>query len=259
MFMNYMSVYHSLVTSLALVLGLVFPNDAQLIQRQPLAGWVICVDPGHGGQTLDPEFKHYYTGGAWGVWTCQTESDVNLRVGLELAQRIHELGGCAILTRDHPGRVTCDPSLVSEIDARIQVAHHCGANVLISIHHNWSPRNPCANYTSALYSRRHVYSQHLARWITLTAAREMKLPSLKPMPGSSFRILNKTDIPTVIIEASFLSNPYEDCRLANPGYNQCEAWAIARGLAYYALTHDPQSGPEVKQLKKAKRLPKAKK
>ena len=48
---------------------------------KPLAGAVIVVDPGHGGQ----RYSKSYTGGTRGVNSGLTESELNLRVAFELA------------------------------------------------------------------------------------------------------------------------------------------------------------------------------
>src|SRR5262252_495258 len=49
---------------------------------EPLAGAIIVVDPGHGGQ----RYSKSYTGGTRGAVLRLTESELNLRVAVELAK-----------------------------------------------------------------------------------------------------------------------------------------------------------------------------
>jgi N-acetylmuramoyl-L-alanine amidase len=40
-------------------------------------------------------------------------------------------------------------------------------------------------------------------------------------------------MPAVLVEAGFITNPYDDLRLSNPVYQRRIAQGIARGLARY--------------------------
>ena len=55
-------------------------GDAGLRAEGPLAGAVIVVDAGHGGQ----RYSQSYTGGTRGTESRLTESELNLRVAFEL-------------------------------------------------------------------------------------------------------------------------------------------------------------------------------
>src|SRR6516162_6508314 len=56
------------------------PSVAMAGDAEPLKGAVIVVDPGHGGQ----RYSKSYTGGTRGVVSKVTESELNLRVAVEL-------------------------------------------------------------------------------------------------------------------------------------------------------------------------------
>src|SRR5438132_5739597 len=75
------------------------PGNVAKGDSGPLAGAVIVVDPGHGGQ----RYSKSYTGGTRGVESRVTESELNLRVALELARLLKENGATVHLTRvgDH--------------------------------------------------------------------------------------------------------------------------------------------------------------
>jgi len=60
------------------VLTLLGAVEARAAEPGPLAGAVIVVDPGHGGQ----RYSKSYTGGTRGVVSKLTESELNLRVAV---------------------------------------------------------------------------------------------------------------------------------------------------------------------------------
>src|SRR5437763_14123308 len=72
----------------------------------PLAGAVIVVDPGHGGQ----RYSKSYTGGTRGLVSRLTESELNLRVALDLAALLKENGATVHLTRDADHRLSPEGS-----------------------------------------------------------------------------------------------------------------------------------------------------
>src|SRR5947208_269249 len=82
----------------------------------PLAGAVIVVDPGHGGQ----RYSKSYTGGTRGEASGLTESELNLRVAVELAKLLKENGATVHLTRDADHRLSPEgSSAADELHARI--------------------------------------------------------------------------------------------------------------------------------------------
>lgn len=56
---------------------------------------------------------------------------------------------------------------------------------------------------------------------------------------AGFVVLKSPDIPSLLIETGFLSNPSEVRRLKNAGYQQRLADAVARGVKAYFWTHAP--------------------
>ncbi len=60
----------------------------------PLDGAVIVVDPGHGGQ----RYSKSYTGGTRGVVSKVTESELNLRVAVELRKLLQAKGATVHMT-----------------------------------------------------------------------------------------------------------------------------------------------------------------
>lgn len=56
---------------------------------------------------------------------------------------------------------------------------------------------------------------------------------------ASFEVLKSPDIPSVLVETGFLSNPEEARRLSDPDYQDKVAAAVARGVMNYVHQHPP--------------------
>lgn len=212
------------------------PISAFATAHKPLEGVRICVDPGHGGQYLT---KTHYTGGTIGVATGQTESDVNLRVSLCLKQYLEAAGATVVLTRHSDTRCTNDPSKCPELDFRSATANSRNCDLFISVHHN-EATNRSANHTVVFYPPGMTKSVALAENISAAVGNYLGTQNLGAKPGS-YRVLKGVKMAGVIVEASFMSNPSEDQRLASVAYNKLEAKAIATGiLNYMKLTRGRQ-------------------
>ena len=72
------------------------------------------------------------------------------------------------------------------------------------------------------------------------------LMSDKQMYASGFAVLRHAEVPAFLVEASFFTEPTEEQRLRDAGYNLREAYAIYLGLVEYAYGGRPtQSAPEL--------------
>ncbi|MBO0700736.1 MAG: N-acetylmuramoyl-L-alanine amidase, partial [Zavarzinella sp.] len=101
--------------------------------EEGLKGAVIVVDPGHGGQ----RYSKSYTGGTRGVTSRLTESELNLRVGRELANLLKAEGATVYLTRDADHRLSREGSSnADELHARIDFFEHHNCHFFLSVHHN---------------------------------------------------------------------------------------------------------------------------
>jgi N-acetylmuramoyl-L-alanine amidase len=56
---------------------------------------------------------------------------------------------------------------------------------------------------------------------------------------AGFAVLKAPDIPSILVETAFISNPDEERRLADDGYQQRVATAILDGIRRYLATHPP--------------------
>lgn len=116
-----------LTLSLAAVLfaAAILPSDVKAFEE--LAGartadkTVICIDPGHGGETDGATYEYY------GVTV--KEKEVNLAIALKLREELEKYENVEIV-------MTRTADVTMEIDPRVEYALEQGADYLISVHNN---------------------------------------------------------------------------------------------------------------------------
>jgi N-acetylmuramoyl-L-alanine amidase len=200
----------------------------------PLAGAVIVVDPGHGGQ----RYSKSYTGGTRGVSTGQTESELNLRVALELARLLKGQGATVHLTREADHRLSREGSgQADELHARIDFFEHHDCHFFLSVHHNAGP--PAATGHTCLYKHNaadDTLYEALAR--TVNDALEGAIPGPKRnLIKGNYHVLRETAIPGTIAESGFLTNREFDELASRPEFPKKEAEAICKGAVKYWADH----------------------
>jgi N-acetylmuramoyl-L-alanine amidase len=56
---------------------------------------------------------------------------------------------------------------------------------------------------------------------------------------AGFMVLKSPDIPSILVETAYISNPAEERRLADPGFQRAAAGAILAGVRDYFADHAP--------------------
>ncbi|OFW59691.1 MAG: hypothetical protein A2W01_00055 [Candidatus Solincola sediminis] len=202
-----------LVLLVAAPLFLFGPLNTKSAQAGGLSGWKFCVDAGHDG---------YNDTGAKGP-TGLKEEDINLQVALKLKAMLEAEGAQVLMTRTDNGPLT--------IAQRYTMANDWGADRFISIHHNAMSGQPSVNGTETLIATNASQeAKELANSVQAALVGELGLPNRGIVPRSDVSVLTKTNMPAILTEASFLSNPQEEQRLRDDGYLCREASAIMRGI-----------------------------
>lgn len=189
----------------------------------------IVVDAGHGGED----------GGAVGV-NGLVEKDINLAIALALAENLKANNFQVILVRDGDYSVG-DQSLStvaerkrSDTKNRVRLVEETGECLLVSIHQNQFSQS---QYSGAqmFYSPNNPESAQLAECI-----RESVVSSLQPdntrqnkEAGEEIYLLTHCQVPAVLVECGFLSNPEEATLLSQEAYQQDMAAAIYNGIVSF--------------------------
>ncbi len=215
---------------------------------------LIVLDPGHVGQR-DP-------GGNWKRGpTGLREAVVNLNVALYLREFLQAAGARVILTRDEDkSRNLSDPE---DLASRAEVANAARADLLISLHHN-AADSAKANYTSLYYHMspdRSPASLCAARYLLTGLNDALRLedqkgcalaPDTLIYPKSGFGVLRQAEVPAVLVESSFHTNPEEEERLRDPVYNRREAYGLFLGLCRWAQAGLPRVAPTERRVRNGK-------
>ncbi len=178
----------------------------------------IFVDAGHGG--TNP--------GA--VGNDVIESRVNLAVATALARDLRNMG---YDVREY--RTTNDENVISPVAAdlrkRAALANEWGADYFVSIHTN-SSLNPAANGFETYVYRLGSPAAQLAQSIQDTVVAQMGVKD-NGVRQANFSVLRNTNMPAVLVELGYLSNPTEALNLNSSAWQNKIASAIADGINKY--------------------------
>lgn len=192
----------------------------------PLSGLVIALDPGHGGKD----------GGAMSR-AGLIEKDVNLKIALYLRDFLQESGAYVMMTRETDtdlADVGSKRRKTQDLHRRVEFVKEHEAQLLLSIHLNAIPSARWSGAQSFYDSRSHKDSQAMATFIQNELIHNLENTDRKAKNISSVYLLKSVEIPSVLIEAGFLSNPHEAELLSTEKYQKKVAASIYRGVLRYS-------------------------
>lgn len=201
----------------------VLPATTSLIDR------VIVVDPGHGG----------YDPGVIGPGG-EVEKEIVLDVALRLTDLLTAAGVRVFLTRatdchlmDPEEAVRLGSRKLSDMEARLRLIREADPDVLVSLHVNSFPSSRWWGPQTFFRQEGHPGSEWLAGCIQDSLNRAVPGAGRRPNPRSQLFLLRNVDMPAVIVEMGFVSNPAEARRLMDDAHRDALAWAVFYGLARY--------------------------
>lgn len=196
-------------------------------------GRTVCIDAGHGGS--DP--------GALNRSVGINEALVTLDISLKLAKILKDQGWNVVMTRTSDRDVSWSgSSATQELGARAKIANDVGADLFVSIHAN-AAANTSVGGTSIHWYKASDYrlAQHLETNVLNATGR-----SNRGLVKNRFYVLAHTQMPAVLIETAFITNPAEGKLLADPEYRTRIAQGIAAGLGVYAAKLFPGTASRTK-------------
>lgn len=185
---------------------------------------ILVLDAGHGG--ID--------GGAQGT-AGLLEKTVNLSVVQKCALLCGLLGIKTVLTRTKDASIddgsgkTIAARKAQDIRLRTQIANAAGG-ILVSVHMNFFPDGKYHG-AQCFYSKNNPESAILAEYLqdsllALDTENERKAKAA----DAGIYLLEHAEVPAVIVECGFLSNPREEMLLASDEYRKSLALAICSGI-----------------------------
>lgn len=186
----------------------------------------IIIDAGHGG----------VDGGATSC-TGKLESSFNLEIALRLNDLLRLLGYDTKMIRTTDISVytkgeTIAQKKISDLKERVRIVNETENALLLSIHQN--------NFSDSRYSGAQVFyadteeSEALARTMQAAFASALDPDNKRQIkPCSGVYLMEHIECPGLLIECGFLSNPEEEAKLRDPGYQQRLCCVIAGTVSSY--------------------------
>lgn len=204
------------------------PTPAPRIDpKHPLRGLRITLDAGHGGEDS----------GTVGLDLHVKEKDLNLAVARALREELRQGGAIVTMTREGDHQVAPETAPAdAELGSRVEVALRSRAQLFVSVHHNAR-----ADVKDGRVSHgTHIYyyqpaSRGLAQAIAAPLARAIGEPAFQHL-WRSFAVIRQPEMPAVLVECNFLSNPgLEKGMLHDRAYPQKAARGILKGIQRFLV------------------------
>jgi N-acetylmuramoyl-L-alanine amidase len=200
---------------------------------------VVVVDPGHdlkANPATEPIGPGSSTrkimdgGGTHGAVSGLREAELNLRVGLRLRALLRRAGVEVVMTRTR----TAGTSMGNV--ARARIANRARAALFLRIHADGST-DPGARGTHTLHPALRpgwtddVYSEskRAARIVQGDLRAALGFPDRGLQERSDFTGFNWADVPVILVELGFMTNPTDDRLLATSAYQRRAALGLCRG------------------------------
>ena len=194
----------------------------------PITNKIIGIDPGHGGVDL---------GGRRIIK--KLEDEINLEIALKLKRLVEQSGGIVIMTREEDKGLYTDKSTTlrekktEDLLNRKALIEEAECQLFVSIHMN-SFTNTRYYGSQTFYYDGNIENEKLASIIqeelkTVLDKENSRAAAIR----DDVYLIKELQIPSVLVEAGFLSNPEEERLLQTEEYQEKIAWAIYVGIMKY--------------------------
>ena len=201
---------------------------------------VVVIDPGHdlranlGTEPIGPgstRRKIKDGGGTQGVASGTTEAQLNLAISLRLRALLERTGVRVVMTRSRTSGTS-----IGNV-ARAGIANRAGAALFLRVHADGAS-SPAARGSHTLYPALRAgwtddifgRSRVAARIVQRELVRSLGFPDRGLQERADFTGFNWADVPAVLVEVGFMTNPAEDRALAMPRYRDLAARGLCRGV-----------------------------
>jgi N-acetylmuramoyl-L-alanine amidase len=209
-------------------------REQELIRTsgQRLLGRIVVLDPGHGGDDTGTV--------AHGL----TESEVTLDLARRIEGRLSAIGVTVLFTRS----ATTGP----EDLLRATMANQAHADIMLSLHCDSTDQSRASGVATFFWGLERfgawsAVGEHLANLIQREIVSRTGLANCRSHPRG-WELLRRTEMPTVRIEAGYLSHQEDAARLADPAFLDTLAEAIVIALQRMYLGEDDMNATGVLRL-----------
>lgn len=198
--------------------------EVSAADKKVLRGKVICIDPGHGGSDVGAVGRI----GGKEVY----EKNITLSIALPLRDMLTSAGARVLMTRatDKDVYAAWDDA-TTELQARCDIANKANADAFVSIHID-SFSNPSVDGTTAYYYYKTEKDLQLAKMLHQSCLNSLSIPD-RGVRSNDFYVNVHTDMPSVLMEMGFITNPDRVKMLTSKWAPKSIANALFNGLVNY--------------------------
>jgi len=169
-----------------------------------------------------------------------SEQAINLSITLKLQKLIEQSGAKVLLTRsDENGIYSVDSKSirnkkVSDIKNRVKLGNESSSDIFVSLHLNKFPPSGAYRGWQTFYQKSNLKSKLLSECVQNNLNLNIDYDNNRvPHQISGVYIMDRVEIPTIIVECGFLSNQEETALLKTDAYQNKLAWGIFIGIQNY--------------------------
>ena len=208
-----------LCMTLLLLVGMIIVSKklSQLVSSENVQAKkvVVVIDAGHGGH--DP--------GKVGV-NDALEKDINLQIAEKVKKYLEKNEIEVVMTREDD---VMEDTKLEDMKKRVALINKTKPVITVSIHQN-SYSDPNVKGAQVFFFTGSEVSKEAAS-LMQEELRKIDSENIRQIKGNNeFYMLKKTEVPTIIVECGFLSNPGEAEKLVSEEYQEQMAQAICSGI-----------------------------
>ena len=208
-----------LCMTLLLLVGMIIVSKklSQLVTSENVQAKkvVVVIDAGHGGH--DP--------GKVGV-NDALEKDINLQIAEKVKAHLEKNGIEVVMTRKDD---VMEDTKLEDMKKRVALINKTKPAITVSIHQN-SYSDSSVKGAQVFYYTGSEISKNAAS-LMQEELKKVDMENTRQIKSNSdFYMLKRTEVPTIIVECGFLSNPGEAEKLVSEEYQEQMAQAICSGI-----------------------------
>ena len=180
------------------------------------------LQPAHGGQD----------GGKIGVHR-EIERDINLQIVRKIHEQLEKEKQTkiqVILTREDENGLAEDN--VKDLKERVRLINETRPDLVVSIHQN-SYTDERVKGAQVFYHTASTEGKKVAELMQTSLYTLDETNHRQAKENQTYYLLKKTEVPVIIVECGFLSNPDEAEKLSSESYQDQVAEAVTKGILNY--------------------------
>lgn len=224
----------SLIFSIFLIwkIGISVPLDerdknTESVFATEISKETIIIDAGHGGEDV----------GAIGI-SGVYEKNLNMQIAEKLGDYLRAAGYNVVYTRTDDSLLYTEEQNIKgmrkiyDLKNRVEIANSYTDAIFVSIHMNYYGHPSCQGLQ--VYYAKNTYSKVLAASVQSTVKNTIQPNNKRSIKeGNDIYVLENCNVPAILIECGFISNPDECVKLSEKEYQKELCFSILCGIIDY--------------------------